>query len=541
MDLTNPRSMELLRRLGLADAYRAQDGAVSAHTGFDSIFVTGLGCRGKMLGSWRVPSVDDQRAESRDVNDGSFAVEPGQRCSQIVFERFMRGVVLGRGNVEVRTGWRYIGHVEDGDGVSATFVDGAGQERTVFGRYLVGCDGGSSRVRKEAGIRMVGGQVPARFYLVHFRSTQLAKELQFGRFWHAFPTGSGFVIDQDGKDTFTAHYPLQESENNTALDPREVIHKVLGGRNGPWPINVDEVLVHSEWQPNFSVAETYSTETGRVLLAGDAAHRSPPHGGYGLNSGIVDAVDLSWRLAAVIKGYGGELLLKIYGLERRPMMIRALLRSHRHLMEHIALAEIYQQNWDIFNNDCAMGEVVRALMAKHIAASGPDTLDRGIELDLRYDYSPYVYPDGTPALAWDVKRYQPSTRPGSRAPHVFLKDGTSTYDLFGEEWTLMQFAQSDKDAAKVNTFLEAAKQLGFPLKHVLLQEEDHVRRIWERDLVLVRPDTHVAWRGNEAPDQREADQVLAVVSGRMVFPGYTESANNEEEDRFLRTNMDRTQ
>jgi hypothetical protein len=104
---------------------------------------------------------------------------------------------------------------------------------------------------------------------VHFRSKHLAQELHFGRFWHAFPAGGGFLIDQDEKDTFTAHYPLGE-ESGDDIDPYEIVYKTLGGHKGRWPIKIDEIFVHSEWQPSFSIAEKYVTDNVRVCLAGDA-------------------------------------------------------------------------------------------------------------------------------------------------------------------------------------------------------------------------------------------------------------------------------
>lgn len=377
---------------------------------------------------------------------------------------------------------------------------------------------------------------PARFHLVHFRSKHLAHELRARRFRHAFPAGSGFVIDQDGLDTFTAHYPLTSpDEDSSKLDPEEMVFRILGGRSGRWPVNIDQVLVHSKWQPSFAIAKQYISDKGNVLLAGDAAHFIPPHGGYGLNSGIVDAIDLAWRLAAIVKGYGGNLLLNAYSLERRPMMMRALRRSHRHLMEHVRFGEMYnrKENWNVLDSDSDEGQRIRASLQQFLDLSGPDTTDWGVELDLRYDYSPCICPDPSDTLAatveWDVKRYEPSTKPGHRAPHVFLSDGeTSTYDLFGREWTLIHFISESQDISKANNLLQAAEALKFPLKHVILQQEGHVRTLWERDLGLVRPDTHIAWRGNDGLTPTEAERVLAVVLGRIAFPGYTEPMHSEE-------------
>ncbi|KAL4742431.1 FAD binding domain-containing protein [Aspergillus similis] len=557
MDLTNSRSMELLRTLGLVDACRAIPGSIAEDVGFECVFVTSLHPeKGREVGRWSVPCVEEQTSESKGINDGSFPAEPGQRCSQILFEKWMRKLVLACENVEFRGSWRYVGHVEEEDRVKARVVDPHGNEHTVVGRFLVGCDGGKSAVRKAAGIEMIGAKVPARFHLVHFRSRALASILDGSksRFWHAFPAGSGFLIDQDGKDTFTAHCPLTEDEAGDLstgednrppnLDPKTTIWRVLGGHGVTgqcWELPIDEILVDSVWQPSLGITAAYSTPSLLVFLAGDSAHLSPPHGGYGLNSGIVDAVSLAWRLAAVMKGYGGSYLLSSYSLERRPMMMRALCRSYRHLMEHAKLGSLYEKFGDVLDAEGEEGEDVRMYLRRWIAESGPDILDRGVELDLRYEGSPCIWTEhqseGEEDDAWDAQRYRPSTRPGRRAPHVFLKDGkTSTYDFLGTEWTLMQFIthESESEARKAETFLRVAKRRDFLLQHVLLCGEEKVRRIWKRDLVLVRPDTHVAWRGNGKLDVAEAETVLDVVLGKSVRPRYT-SRTNTEEALFLKT------
>jgi len=176
-----------------------------------------------------------------------------------------------------------------------------------------------------------------------------------------------------------------------------------------------------------------------------------------MNSGVVDAIDLGWRLAATIKGDGGPLLLGAYGADRRPVMIRALERSHRHVLEHVALGKLYQDNLSLLDASSKDGDAVRSSIQKYIDDSGPETLDRGIELDLRYN-SPIIYPDGSPPKPWHVSRHQPSTRPGSRAPHVFLRDGTtSTYDLFGQGWTLFHFTtEHDQDTSASEIFTAVA-------------------------------------------------------------------------------------
>lgn len=261
-----------------------------------------------------------------------------------------------------------------------------------------------------------------------------------------------------------------------------------------------------------------------------------------MNSGVVDAIDLSWLLAAQIKGYGGSLLLSSYNLERRPMMIRALVRSHRHLLEHIKLAQTLGPQPDLLESDSAKGKDLRDKVDDFIQKSEPETRDRGIELDLRHYHSLIVYQDQSVEPPWEVRKYMPSTRPGSRAPHVFLKDQkTSIYDLFGEEFTLIQFVDSASstfdqenqdpnpnnhgrsDGRDVSDILLAtASSRGIPLKRVDIQDEPHAHKIWERDLVLVRPDTHVAWRANVSDaaslTSDDAHGIWDVVTGHTASP-----------------------
>ncbi|KAJ5710575.1 hypothetical protein N7488_004731 [Penicillium malachiteum] len=219
MDLTNCRIVEILRVLGLADDYRAQADAVSSDANFNSVFVTTLSSEGHLLADWKLPSVNEQREYIKMHNYGT---QPGQRCSQIIFEAWLKEVICNKASVTTGVGWTYTSHIETDNGVSATFVDTNGATHIVRTRYLVGCDGGGSKVRKCTGIKMLGGQIAVRFYLVHFKSAELAQRLHFGRFWHAFPVLNGFLIDQDEKNTFTAHYPLS-NETAEPIDPQEIV------------------------------------------------------------------------------------------------------------------------------------------------------------------------------------------------------------------------------------------------------------------------------------------------------------------------------
>lgn len=399
-----------------------------------------------------------------------------------------------------------------------------------------------------------------KFHLVHFKSRELSETLPFGRFWHIFASNGGFIIDQDHNHTFTAHFPVHLLDAMES-DPREIVYRALGSKGNKHRIQIDKVLVDSEWTPNFSIADQYHTDNLRVFLAGDAgeiysslylcrakakptpppiAHRNPPHGGYGMNSGIVDAIDLGWRLAAIVKGYGGPLLLNAYTLERRPMMIRSLVRSYRHLSEHIKLAQLSDSVH--LNASTPEGENLRKEIDTFLQSSAPETRDRGIEFDLRYYHSPIVVQDHSVEVGWEVGRYTPSTRPGSRAPHVFLDDGmTSIYDTFGTEFTLVQFEEVEGvessegynevegeslSASASDILISTASTRGIPLKHAHIKNEPHVHEIWERELVLVRPDTHVAWRGSCAEVLRLGEEGVHGIWD--VVTGYVSSSSAEK-------------
>jgi 2-polyprenyl-6-methoxyphenol hydroxylase-like FAD-dependent oxidoreductase len=161
--------------------------------------------------------------------------------------------------------------VETPLGVESIFADCHGQQHLVKSTYVVGADGGSSRVRKNSGIKMMGGPLPIALFLVHFRSRELAQNMPFGKFWHMFPPFGGFLIDQDEEGTFTVHMDLDSIDQDVSkIDPCEWVYKCFGGAGEPHRFKIDEILVSSSWRPNFSIAEHYLSTGGRIILAGDA-------------------------------------------------------------------------------------------------------------------------------------------------------------------------------------------------------------------------------------------------------------------------------
>jgi len=242
-----------------------------------------------------------------------------------------------------------------------------------------------------------------------------------------------------------------------------------------------------------------------------------------MNFGVEEALNLAFKLAAAVKGYSGPLLLQSYGLERRPVMIRALEWSDRHIQEHLPWLTWVAQTNGLINEDTPEAVALRQKISDHLTKSRPDCSCRGIEMGSRYR-SPVIYQDGdgTKEPEWDHWKYIPSTWPGARAPHVFLKDGkTSTLDLYGKEWTLVEFTSGSASPSAIPIFTKVAAQLNIPLTPVNIQDEDHVRAIWERNIVLVRPDGYIAWRNNTAPStDAEVEDILSIVVGKKSFPGW---------------------
>ncbi|KAF1955081.1 hypothetical protein CC80DRAFT_566391, partial [Byssothecium circinans] len=308
--------------------------------------------------------------------------------------------------------------------------------------------------------------------------------------------------------------------DTSAISSEEAVYKVLGGLNGKYEIKIDEILVRSTWRPSIAVARTWASPDHRVFIAGDAAHQNVPTGGYGMNMGIADAYDLGWKLAATMQ-YGGRGLLESYEAERRPVALRSVEYSGVHLKAHSDVAQIFERG-ELHPVDMPTeeGEALRRRVHEHYQEHDGENKDFGVEMGQIYESSVLQRPEtGEAKPAWRASQYTPSTWPGSRAPHLFLLDGSAIFDHFGKDWSLVTF--TDK-AADDRFLLDAATSLSIPVKHVDLQGEEHAHRIWERDIVLVRPDEHVAWRANSVGSLEEAQNALRLVVGLQSAKAGTE-------------------
>jgi 2-polyprenyl-6-methoxyphenol hydroxylase-like FAD-dependent oxidoreductase len=494
-------------------------------------------------------SLEKEKKLDQQQNDGTRTTEHHQRCPQNIFEAFLKTNVLQDENITRHYGMKYLSHTENHDGVVTLCIDQEGNEHQFTSEFLIGCDGAGSRVRRNAGIKLKGGPINIGAYLVHFRSKELLEleRTKYGRFWHINIHGVGFLLDQDDNGTFTIHNfgPHVLQEDVTKYDPEELIYRVLGGAFGkPFKVKIDEILVHSAYRPNFAVATSFISKKGRVVLAGDSAHRQPPHGALGLNSGAIEQFDLAWKLSALVQGYGGPHLLNVYALERKYIALQNLIHATGLASAYTDFTIQYMMAGPQVL-DPANGE--RQKLAELILGVTAERAADGVEFDRRIAHSSAIVQDvdGSQSPLWDVNKYQPNSAPGSRVPHVWLKNKvgeTSTIDLICEGITLVcfePFHQSTSTQIK-NIFLSVAAKRNIPLRVAVLKDESHVRSVWEdRDLVLVRPDAFSLWRSQNQSDQKntfenDIQDLFDVVLGfKEAERGKTQSTGPTEVDLIV--------
>jgi 2-polyprenyl-6-methoxyphenol hydroxylase-like FAD-dependent oxidoreductase len=495
MDITNARSMELFRRLGLADELRTV--AVPEANNFDVAWITSLS--GYELHRFRYPSVVEWRRLIRERNDGSMPGEPPMRVSQVEIEPVLQRAVRAAG-VDACWGVALESLAQDEQAVTATVRDATGRVEQIRCAYLVGCDGGTSRVRQCLDIRLDGeARVMPRFQ-THFRSTARDVLQRWGVAWH-YQSAAGTLIAQNDHDVWTlqTRFPGDVAPEN--VDP----HALLQGFAG-CDFNYDfnyEVLVANAWTPHLLVAERY--RSGRVFLAGDAAHQYIPTGGYGMNTGVGDACDLGWKLAAVLHGFGGPGLLAAYDVERRPVGLRNRDAARRHSEVRAEVAALYGPDLAASGS---RGDAARLEVGRRIAAIGnAENESFGIELGYAYGASPVIWPEPGADIPDDPLRYVPTTAPGVRLPSVILRDGVPIFDRLGRWFSLICVS-----ARPSGPLVEAAAQHSVPLEVIGL-DDPGLAETYGTGLLVVRPDQHIAWRGQACEDPWVANAIVARALG----------------------------
>ena len=491
-NLANTRTCEHLRRWGIADIMRYQSGYPTDYPR-NYLFVTRM--TGYEIARFNHPANGDPDARSPYSPEGRLWI------SKPYFDPVLHKHVAALTTVQLRYETVFESFQQEDKRVFCKIVDvKGGQEEWIEADYLVGCDGGRSKIRRALGIQYEGVFSQGMNVAVLFRSPLLEHTRHGPAVQYQIINSqiNGAIAAVDGKELWRLNIRNIKEEQLDALNAPEKLRAALG-ENVPF-----ELLAVRHWTGHCVVAERYQQD--RVFLAGDAAHLNWPAGGFGMNTGIGDAVDIGWKLAAVLQGWGGPRLLDSYTTERKPIaMINVNEAAEmRASFDHQTpfspkIEEDSEEGRELREEARAAIMRTRAKEFQHDSA--------GIELGYRYENSPICIADGTPPPPLDHGHYVPSTWPGSRAPHLWLKDGRSTLDLFGKGFVLLGFTEGP-----TSSFTDAAQRAGVPLEVIGIDDEK-VRPSYERNFVLVRPDGHVAWRGNEIPNN--TNDIIDKVRGKI--------------------------
>ena len=415
--------------------------------------------------------------------------ERAQRCNQLWLDPILLERARSFACVQIRYRCRCKSLVEEGGRVVATLRDAAsGEASIVAAHYVVDCSGGHSAIRDALGIGMSGASRIEYNLSVFVRAPELWTHHDKGKAaLISFVDEHGIwrnLVLLDGRELYRFAVTGKEFYDEPDKADLEALFAAAVGTEVPHAF-----LSVRRWSARDVVADRYGTD--RIFLAGDAAHLNNPSGGFGLNTGLGDVVDLGWKLEAVVRGWGGTGLLPSYAIERRPVAARnvgAAARARSDDRDRRSHKEIAADTADGRRARKAMGEqIVKSQTSKYISD--------GIALGYRYEGSPICWPDGTQASPDSAEVYRPSARPGGRAPHAWLGAGRSIIDLYGKGFALLRFGD---DGAATDRIAAAFAARNVPLVvHSIADPAIHA--LYERELVLVRPDGHVAWRGDQPP------------------------------------------
>ncbi|MCW5651412.1 MAG: FAD-dependent oxidoreductase [Ramlibacter sp.] len=499
------RTMEQFRRLGVA--HKLRSAGLPEDYPNDVVFRTSV--TGIELTRIPIPCRRDRYSDTSGPDGWWPTPEPPHRINQIYLEPILLEHTAALPGVTLLSRTQVTGFTQDGAGVQATALNlDDGTTRTLRARYLVGCDGGSSGVRKQMGARLEGTAVIQRVQSTFIRAPQLKALIPGKPAWSYYaynPRRCGTMFAIDGHSTWLVHNHLNAEEPEfDSVDRDQSIREILG----VGPDFRYEVISKEDWVGRRLVANRF--RDGRVFIAGDAAHLWVPYAGYGMNAGIADAIHLSWLLAARLQGWADEGLLDAYEAERQPITeqvsnfamdhAQKMIRARRAVPPHIEAAD-------------AEGAAARALAGQEAYELNVQQFCcAGLNFGYYYSGSPIIASDDEPPPPYTMGSFTPSTVPGCRTPHFWLADGRSLYDALGPGYTLLRMdAQVD-----VAPLTEAAQAQGLPLQVLDVQPHDGVPQAYRHALVLCRADQHVVWRGHAAPTEPHA--LVAMLRGAVRVP-----------------------
>jgi len=496
--VVNARTFEICRAAGVDMGAFAEFAADPRDAGH-AVWLTSLA--GEVIGQLPFERQDDEVLR--------FTPTPLRNIAQHHFETVLRDTLPKAGAAEVEYGMQWEGAEQDADGVISRVRDLAtGAIQTIRSRYLIACDGAGSPIRKSVGIEMIGPQRIQSFVMIHFAANlrELVKEKPGVLYWLTDPEMGPTLVAHDIDREWAYMVPfdpdIEDVAEYTAQRCETLVRAAIG--SDAYPIEIEAI---GTWAMSAQIAERY--REGRIFLAGDSAHRFPPTGGLGLNTGIQDVHGLVWRIAAVEAGWARPALLDSYEPERRPVAqanCENSLRNAMQLMQVGAALGFGEERTGARMRTTLADPEGRARVEAAIADQSDHFDTLGLQLGFRYDTGAIVF-DGTPppAVAHPVREFAPCGRPGARMPHAWIgrdDERNSTLDLLAlDGFSLVTHAPGNgwqRACAAVSSI---------PIRHVAIDPaalEDAERWMAESGIgptgaMLVRPDQHVAWRVASRP------------------------------------------
>ena len=481
------RSMEIFRRLGVAKAVR-NAGLPPDYPNDVSYRTTTTGIE---LARIRIPC-RRMRYTTVDGPDGWWPTpEPPHRINQIYLEPILFRAAANTPGIQIHSECRFEGYTQDSEGVVATVVDQTdGRTSQISVKYLVGCDGGSSSVRKLIGSTFQGDPVVQRVQSTFIRAPSLIGMIPHTPAWGMFslnPRRCGNVYAIDGRELWLIHNYLSDQEHDFEAVDRDLSIRTILGVDAGFHY---EVVTKEDWIGRRLVAGKFRDR--RVFICGDAAHIWVPYAGYGMNAGIADAENLAWLLAAHLNGWAHESILGAYEAERLPITEQV---SHFAMRHAQAMSQQRRAVPSNIEDPDAAGAEARAITGRsNYELNVQQYCCAGLNFGYFYDSSPIIAADESNPPPFTMGSFTPSSVPGCRTPHIWLGDGSSLYDLHGAGYSLLRFDCT----ISVDALVVVAATRGVPLKII---DIDPAFRgdTYVRPLVLSRPDLHVAWRGNAVP------------------------------------------
>ncbi len=498
------RTMETFRRLGFVDQVRT----AGLPEDYPNDVVVRTRATGYELMRIHIPCRRDRYTDTSGPDGWWPTPEPAHRINQIFLEPVLFETARRGRGVIILNRTEFTGFEQDMDGVTARANDlDSGEEVRIEARYLVGCEGGRSLVRKAIGATLAGEEVIQRVQSSYIRAPGLHQRVTKPDAWMSYlytPERSGNLVAIDGRETWLVHnYLLAHEEGFQSVDRDRCIRTLLG---------VDkafqyELLGKEDWVGRRLVADRFRDR--RAFICGDAAHLWVPYAGYGMNAGIADAMNLSWMLSAHLKGWAHEAILDAHEKERQPITEQVSRFAMKHaegaIRERTTVPPELEEATP--EGDAARRRVGEAAYALHVQQFACAGLNYGYY----YDASPIIAYDGEAQPPYTMSDYTPSTVPGCRTPHLWLTDGRSLYDALGPDYTLLRFDA----AADVTALVRAAAGAGVPLE-VLDLSAGQAPEAYRHKLVLSRPDQHVAWRADKLPERPE--HLIELIRGAPASP-----------------------